>query len=222
MPGTAMPALGRQRAARVPAPVRRTQILDAAIELFARTGFHDGSTAALAARLGVSEPTLYRHFPSKRALYVATLDHSAELLLGHWRTLAWAAPTPLDALLEVGRWYFDQLGREPGHLLLRFRSFGHAEDAVITGRVRAHFVEVFRFVHELYEAARSQGQIAATADTRAHTWLFMAIGALLDTTQVLGLRGELRLEDMPAIMAIASPPGPTARKRPRRRPGGRR
>jgi len=96
-----MPALRRQRAARVPAPVRRTQILDAAIELFARTGFHDGSTAALAARLGVSEPTLYRHFPSKRALYVATLDHSAELLLGHWRTLAAAASTPLDAPLFV-------------------------------------------------------------------------------------------------------------------------
>jgi len=203
-------AISRKRAPRIPAPERRDQILDAAIHLFARNGLRDASTAVLAARLGVSEPTLYRHFPTKRALYIAALDHSAEFLLGHWRALAEAAPTPLDALREVGRWYFDQLAQEPGHLLLRFRSFSHAEDEAIAARVRGHFMEGFRFVHQLYEAARARGQIAATADTRAHAWIYMAVGELLDATQILGLRDELRLEDIPAIMRLVQPRPPEA------------
>jgi AcrR family transcriptional regulator len=207
----------RRRAPRLPAGERRAQILDAAIDLFARTGFRDASTAALAARLGLSEPALYRHFPSKRALYIAALDRSASVLLGEWRTIASAAASPLDALLEVGRWYFDQLAREPGHLLLRFRSFAHPDDEAIAARVRHHFMEAFHFVHGLHESARSRGQIAPTADTRAHTWVFMAVGALLDATEIMGLRGELRLEDMPAIMALAWPRPDTASGAPRGR-----
>ena len=215
----AVPSPERKRAPRLPAVERREQILDAAIELFAETGYRDASTAALAARLGVAEPTLYRHFPTKRALYLATLDRSAEVYFGQWRAIAEAAPTPLDALLGMGQWYFEQLTGEPRHLLLRFRSFAHADDEAIAGRVRHHFMEAFRFVEGLYEGARARGQIAAETDVRVHTWLFMAIGALLDATQIMGLRHELRLEDMPSIMAVAWP-APEPRNpatRPRRK-----
>ena len=205
------PVADRKRAPRLPAVERREQILDAAIELFAKTGYRDASTAVLAARLGVAEPTLYRHFPTKRDLYVAALDRSAEVYFGQWRAIADAAPTPLDALLGMGQWYFEQLTGEPRHLLLRFRSFAHADDEQIAARVRHHFMEAFRFVESLYEGARTRGQIAASTDVRVHTWLFMAIGALLDATQIMGLRNELRLEDMPSIMAVAWPP-PSAKK----------
>jgi AcrR family transcriptional regulator len=213
----------RKRACRLPAAERRDQILDAAIRLFARTGFRDASTATLAAELGVSEPTLYRHFPSKRALYLAALDHSAGFLLGKWRELAKAAPTPLDALREIGRWYFEQLAREPGHLQLRFRSFTQVDDEEIAAHARARFVSGFHFVHGLYEAARKQGQIAAATDTATHTWIYMAVGALIDTTQILGLRDMLQVEDLAAIMRLVRPllPEPPRARRPRRKTQGR-
>ena len=57
---------------------RRTAILAAAIRLFAERGFRGVTTRELAASLGVSEPVLYQHFPSKRDLYTAIIEESRD------------------------------------------------------------------------------------------------------------------------------------------------
>ena len=51
------------------APERRAQVLRVATRLFARFGYARTTTASLARAAGVTEPVLYRHFPSKRALF---------------------------------------------------------------------------------------------------------------------------------------------------------
>lgn len=194
-----------RRAPRLPAQVRREHILDAAIAVFARVGYREAATAAIAVELGISEPTIFRHFPTKRELYLAAVDRSAEITMGHWRAIADRSTSPLAALLEMGRWYFAELQRDSQHLRLRFRSYSEANDPEVGPRVREHVRTAFAFVHDLYESARAAGEIAADTDVRAHTWLFMAIGALLDVTQILGMRGDLPLEAMPAIMILTAP-----------------
>jgi AcrR family transcriptional regulator len=54
----------KSRPRRLSSEDRRTQILQAAIEFFAEEGF-DGSTHTLAKRMGVTQPLIYRYFPSK-------------------------------------------------------------------------------------------------------------------------------------------------------------
>jgi AcrR family transcriptional regulator len=53
---------------------RREEILETATELFAEHGFSDAITQVLADRLQIGKGTLYRHFPSKRALFLAATD----------------------------------------------------------------------------------------------------------------------------------------------------
>ncbi len=53
---------------------RREEILETATLLFAEQGFSDAVTQALADRLGVGKGTIYRHFPSKRDLFLAAAD----------------------------------------------------------------------------------------------------------------------------------------------------
>ena len=53
---------------------RREEILDAATHLFAKNGYSETDTQALAERLQVGKGTLYRHFPSKRELFLAAVD----------------------------------------------------------------------------------------------------------------------------------------------------
>jgi AcrR family transcriptional regulator len=53
---------------------RREEILETATLLFAEQGFSDAVTQALAERLGVGKGTIYRHFPSKRDLFLAAAD----------------------------------------------------------------------------------------------------------------------------------------------------
>jgi AcrR family transcriptional regulator len=53
---------------------RREEILETATELFADHGFSDAVTQVLADRLQVGKGTMYRHFPSKQALFLAAAD----------------------------------------------------------------------------------------------------------------------------------------------------
>ena len=52
---------------RLEAAVREKQIVDGAVQFFAKHGF-DGRTRDLADILGVTQPLLYRYFPTKRSL----------------------------------------------------------------------------------------------------------------------------------------------------------
>jgi TetR/AcrR family transcriptional regulator, transcriptional repressor of aconitase len=58
------------RKARLSAQDRKAAIVQAALPLFARQGYAETTTKDLARAAGVSEPLLYKHFPSKEALYV--------------------------------------------------------------------------------------------------------------------------------------------------------
>ena len=54
---------------------RRIDILDAALEVFAQSGYRSGSLREVAAQVGISEAGVLHHFPSKSALLTAVLDH---------------------------------------------------------------------------------------------------------------------------------------------------
>jgi len=54
-------------------PGRKGEILGAAAEVFTERGYDAGSMRDIAARVGVSEPALYRHFPGKEALFLALM-----------------------------------------------------------------------------------------------------------------------------------------------------
>ena len=54
---------------RLSAQQRRDQIIDAAIALFGARGYNGTTTRALADAAGVSEATIFKHFPTKDALH---------------------------------------------------------------------------------------------------------------------------------------------------------
>jgi TetR/AcrR family transcriptional regulator len=62
----------------MPAPDRRRQLLEAALEAFSRKGFEGATTKEIAEAAGVTEGVVFRHFPSKQALYAAVLEHQDE------------------------------------------------------------------------------------------------------------------------------------------------
>jgi len=53
---------------------RKNQILDEATRLFSRYGYDKVTIKQLADACGITEPALYRYFPSKNSLYEAVLD----------------------------------------------------------------------------------------------------------------------------------------------------
>lgn len=66
---------------RLSVDVRRRQLLDLALELFAQHSYDAISIDEIAKRAGVSKGLLYHYYPSKRAFYVAAVEEAARQLL---------------------------------------------------------------------------------------------------------------------------------------------
>ena len=61
---------------------RRVQILQALAQMLEQPGAERVTTAALAARLSVSEAALYRHFASKAQMFEALIDFIESIVFG--------------------------------------------------------------------------------------------------------------------------------------------
>ncbi len=111
---TAPPSVRRLRRAE-----RRQQLLAAATQAFARTGFAATSLDDIAEQAGISRVLLYRHFDSKTDLYRAVLDRAVGRLTAAVGTRDYTYAS-IDALLGAAaedpdgfRLLFHHAAREP-------------------------------------------------------------------------------------------------------------
>ncbi len=87
---------------------RREMVLKAAQIEFGANGLQGASTEAIARRVGVSQPYLFRLFPSKKAIFLATIERCHEQLEAMFET-AGAGLTGEEALAAIGRAYNELL-----------------------------------------------------------------------------------------------------------------
>jgi AcrR family transcriptional regulator len=73
----------------VPRPERERQIVAAAVEEFAASGYAAASVASVAANAGISKPLIYQYFGSKDGLFLAALHDVAGPMLERLE-IAWS------------------------------------------------------------------------------------------------------------------------------------
>ncbi|MCG3180207.1 MAG: Nucleoid occlusion factor SlmA [Phycisphaerae bacterium] len=87
---------------RMKAEDRRQQIMEVAQRLFARLGYNQTTTAAIAKAAGVTEPILYRHFRSKRDLFLTLLESLTNEVIAQMQALVQAqGDDPLAQLRAI-------------------------------------------------------------------------------------------------------------------------
>jgi len=64
---------------------RRGEILDAALAVFGEKGYEAGTMREIAARVGVSEPAIYRHYESKEAILADIVATAGDRIAGYMR-----------------------------------------------------------------------------------------------------------------------------------------
>jgi AcrR family transcriptional regulator len=91
---------------RLPAALRRRQLLEVALARFAAAGFHSTSMEEIADAAGVTKPVLYQHFGSKRTLYLELLETVGQELLDAVRAAVAAENDPYRRVLAGFQAYF--------------------------------------------------------------------------------------------------------------------
>jgi AcrR family transcriptional regulator len=186
-------------ATRMAAADRRRHLVETAIRLFAEGTYHGTTTAEIARAAGVSEPILYRHFASKRDLYLAALEHVWAKTREAWERALDEAPDACAAIEAISKGHVSVRSPKLQLAELWVQALSEAsEDPDLKRHLRGHMREVHDFVADLVRRGQEQGAIAAGRDPDAEAWIMLAGG-------ILGMVGRrVGLLDDAELMAIRS------------------
>ncbi len=131
----------QQTRTRMSASQRRESVLEAAVIEFAARGLEGTSTEDVARRAGISQPYLFRLFPTKKALFLALIDRCFRRVEETF-TAAAEGRAGEEALTAMGDAY-GQLLADRTLLLLQLQSYAACEDPEIRAVTRAGFKELW-------------------------------------------------------------------------------
>ena len=185
---TKKPVNKRPRAKRLNAADRKQQIIESAIALFGKDGLQGTTTKALAEAAGVSEGTIFKHFPTKKALYLAAFEGRTGVGMEH-------LVTGLEQLADKGRdeevirqvlsAIFHGYDRDRDlHRMLLYVHLGQSdeENKVLDETLRKN--PVMGFLYEFIVTRQQQGVFCpGNAGIRAHA--VIALGVQVATTRKL-------------------------------------
>lgn len=181
------PVRHKAGSSRQSADERRAQVLQAALAEFAVHGLHGTSTEMIAARVKISQPCIFRLFPTKKDLFLAAVDQCFNRVEAAFRSAAtnpsehdeiaerhFAASPTQARLHRMGHAYARLLG-ERELLLFQMQAYAACSDEDVRRRVRARWEGLFKLVTELSGASRDDVN------------LYFARGMLMNVVASIGI-----------------------------------
>src|SRR5687767_5736263 len=175
------------RTKRLPAEERRRSILDAALTVLAQNGYAGMTTARLARKAGVTEPILYRHFPSKRTMLRSLLDEVTGRMMGAFHHLTDGETDPVAALRRVCLGYPALALRYEREFRIINQALLEARDARSRELLATHYDGYRRFLQQLIEQGQREGSLRGDIPAAAGAWhmIHCALGFLM-TQEIRG------------------------------------
>ena len=136
-----------ERRQRMPAEKRRELVLEAAMTDFAANGLAGTSTEDVARRAGISQPYLFRLFPTKKALFLALVERCFQRVADAF-TAAAGDRTGEEALEAMGDAY-ERLLEDRTLLLLQMHAYAACDDTEIRTATRGGFRQLWLLVERL-------------------------------------------------------------------------
>lgn len=172
---------------RLPAAQRREQLLDTAVSLFANRGYSGATTSELAKAAGVTEPIIYRHFKSKKDLFIAVIERTSELTMDAWeRHLRSAKDSAqrLRRLLSANPMITDR-GR--GIYRAIVQAMTEIDDPEILAALQYHVERLHRFVTAEVVHAQQEGQVSRAFSPEITAWTLLHLGLGFGVLAPLGI-----------------------------------
>ena len=97
---------------------KREAILNAAIKVFAKKGFHNSRISDVAKEAGVAEGTIYLYFENKDHLLLSVFSRKMASFVKELRNLISSIDSPKDKLRAIVEYHFDYLNKDPSLALV--------------------------------------------------------------------------------------------------------
>lgn len=186
----------------LPADERRLVTVEAVVALAGTQNPSDITTTAIAKYMNLTQGALFRHFPTKDAIWQAVMEWVAERLLARIDRAAEGVASPLAAMQAMFMSHIDFVTEHPG---VPRMIFGELQRAEATAAKRMVQTLIGRYAERLrarIEQGKALGEIAPEVDTQAAATLFVGtIQGLVMQSMLLGDIQRVKA-DAPGVYAI--------------------
>jgi AcrR family transcriptional regulator len=161
---------GTKPAARMRKADRKRQLLTHAKQLFLTLGYQDTTTEKIARAAGVSEPMLYRHFDSKKALFLEVLKEIREATLTRWQSETAGVTDPMAKLHAIADSYLGSTREHALEYRIMHRSLVETDDGEIVAMLRAFYLESETLLAQIIADGQQAGVFRRSLDPRVGAW----------------------------------------------------
>ncbi len=165
---------------------RRTEIVDAAIQLLGKYGVQGTTVSRIAAAVGIARGALYQHFPNREAVLEAALA-SMDGQPSRWIAQS-SGPDVPARLLNMGELHSSQTSTEYTTFIRPFYwVISSNREATLARRIIERQQEDFRYLVELVDEGKRQGSIADDLDSEDVAWSLLLHAWGEDIARLMGV-----------------------------------
>jgi len=185
----------------LPADARRAETVDTVLALAAEQNPSEITTAAIAQRMGLTQGALFRHFPTKDAIWAAVMNWVAERLMARVERAAQSAASPLAALEAMFVAHAGFIAEHPGVPRMLFGELQRGGDSATRRMVQTLLGHYRDRLRTLIEQGQVGGELDPQVDPDQAALVFIgAIQGLVMQSMVAGDMQRVR-NDAPAAFA---------------------
>ena len=149
---------------------RKRQLLTHAKQLFVQLGYRETTTEKIAAAAGVTEPVLYRHFNSKKALFLEVLEEVRAATLHRWNADTASLTEPLARLHAVMDLYLGATREHALEFRVMHRSLVESDDEEIVAMLRSFYLDSESLLARIITEGQQTGVFRRSLDPRVGAW----------------------------------------------------
>jgi len=120
---------------RLPAEKRRKQIVRCAVRVFARSNYRKTRVADIASEAGISEAMIYKHFPSKKSIFIEVLQNMSERMISRLLEEGKKEKNALEAIRNMAKTFYNLIVSHPDEVKVQFQAISEIDDEEIADRL---------------------------------------------------------------------------------------
>jgi AcrR family transcriptional regulator len=175
------------RAARLSKAERKRQLLAHAKQLFVTLGYHATTTEKIAAAAGVTEPVLYRHFDSKKTLFLEVLEEVRAATLDRWHAETSGLTDPLAKLHAIADMYLGTTRVHAVEFRIMHRALVETDDEEIVALLRSFYLDSEALLARIIAEGQQTGVFRRSLDPRVGAWELIRTALGYTLTLPLGI-----------------------------------
>lgn len=160
--------------------MRKMQILLCAMNEFSRSNYRATKVADIAREAGISEAMIYKLFPTKRSLFLGTLDLLAEQVLAVLEEERARKTNSVETLRNMGYMHIDRLSDLPESIHIQFQALAESSDKEIKKKLNQYYEDIIKIYQETIAEGMAEGNIRDDLDGDAITLMLLGSGLIMN------------------------------------------